>query len=180
MADQIIFNVGLKMEILQSSISELQKVLNNLEPNSRGFKDLGRVISSMTDDLSKLQKASNNGFINETQINQAGKVIDRIEDRLNNAQQIIRSLSFRDIQLDNSQLQVFNDLQDQLRAIEAQFNAVKEQAKQGLLSDANTRDFLSGPVMSMVNDLDKDFDTIAAKVEMLNRLLLIKLELPQI
>ena len=165
MADQqIVFNVGVKLEAVQSSVNELKKILDNLQPNSKGFKDLDRVVSALSKTMGDLQQRSAKGFVNESQINQAAKLIEKMESQLEGAQQVVNGLKFGDLQLTDAQLKTFADLRAQLDEINRQYAAVKEQFKQSLLSDQNTKNFMSG-TMSMANDLDKDFDTIAAKVE---------------
>ena len=47
-------SIPIKLDILKSSIADLEKVLNNLTPNTAGWKSISKLIASMKADAEKL------------------------------------------------------------------------------------------------------------------------------
>lgn len=162
--EQIVYNVGVRFEPIQSSVTELKRILENLQPDSRGYKDLSKIINQMTAEMEKFQRTSNGGFTNTKQVDSATKSIDKMEDRLLAAQQVIERLKISDIKLSPEQIVSFDNIQQKIDEVNQKFADAKEQFKQGLLSEGNTKDFLSGGFMSMANEVNKSLDVLSNKL----------------
>ena len=131
--EKIVFDVGINLEIIQSSVNDIKKILDNLTPNTKGFKDLSKIIDVMTEEMDKFRRITAEGVTDPGQLKTAEKSLVKVNDEFLKAQQIVDRLKFSDIKLDDSQLQTFQKFQEQLTEINNKFNAVKEQVKQNIL-----------------------------------------------
>ena len=59
---QVTVDVGVKLQVLQSSVNELQKVLDKLQPNSSGFKTLSTILTNARKEMEKLQVQTDLNF----------------------------------------------------------------------------------------------------------------------
>ena len=73
------FKIPVSFEALQSSITDLQKILDGLQPNTKQWKELSRIINTMTSEASKLQAQMSMPFTSQKQFNSAEKTIDKLE-----------------------------------------------------------------------------------------------------
>lgn len=163
MAEQIVFPVSLKLEVLQSSVAELRKVLDNLSPDTKGYKDLAKIIDGISNEMRNLQTMSARGFVNQGQFDRAGKSIDKIEESLIKAQLALGDIKFSDLKLDAGQQEQLKQIEDGIAAVGERYNQVKEQTKQELI---NTDSFKRGLEQIGAGDfINKSFDEIQAKLE---------------
>lgn len=158
---QVTINVGAKLQVLQSSVNEIQKVLDKLEPNSTAFKRLNTIISNIKTDMERLQVQSSKGFISQAQFNQTERTIDKIESSLGRTKIIIDNLNFKDIKLTPEQEQTFKDFEKELEDIEVKYTEAREKIKQGLLADDSVKDSIFKVDKKLIN---KDLDDIEKAV----------------
>jgi len=158
---QITVDVGVKLNVMQSSLAELQKVLSHLEPDSSGFKGLSKIINEMTREMEKFQVQTSKGFTSGKQFDQAERSIEKMEETLMKAQIAMGNLKFSDIKLDSNQTKAFNDLEQAIVTAEQRLDSIKEKTKQGIFAD-------SASVLTLErldkNGIRKTFDEIDAIV----------------
>ena len=87
-------NLPVNLEVMQSSLNDLQKVLNKLEPDSAPFKSLSRIILEMTRGMEKFQIQTSKGFTSQRQFDQAQKTVEKLEESLTRAQLAISRIKF--------------------------------------------------------------------------------------
>ena len=77
---EITVDVGVRLQVLQSSIAELERTVNkSFNPDSSGFKAMQKIIASMRAEMERFQIQTNKGFGSQQQFNQAGKTIEKME-----------------------------------------------------------------------------------------------------
>lgn len=165
-------NLPVNLEVMQSSLNDLQKVLNKLEPDSAPFKSLSRIILEMTRGMEKFQVQTSKGFTSQRQFDQAQKTVEKLEESLTRAQLAISRIKFSDIKLDAKQSAAFDGFEQELDKIEKKLDAVKEKVKNDIFSDDVTKSQLS---LIDKQGLNKSFDEIEKIVE--NRTRTIKAEI---
>ena len=67
---------SVRLQVIKSSIDDLQKVLDKLEPNSAGFNRLNKVIKSMRREVESFQVQVTKGFDSQQDFNKAGKSLN--------------------------------------------------------------------------------------------------------
>ena len=154
---QITINVGAKLQVLQSSVDEIQKILDKLEPNSQPFKRLSSVITNVRNDMEKLQIQTSKGFVSQSQFNQTERTIDKIEGSLSRTKIILDSLKFKDIKLTKSQEDTFKNFEQEIEKIEERYAEAKENIKKGLFSDSNLNATL---IRIDKNAINKDLEDV--------------------
>lgn len=154
---QITINVGAKLQVLQSSVDEIQKILDKLEPNSLPFKRLSSVITNVRNDMEKLQIQTSKGFVSQSQFNQTERTIDKIESSLSRTKIILDSLKFKDIKLTKSQEDTFKNFEQEIEKIEERYTEAKENIKKGLFSDSNLNATL---IRIDKNAINKDLEDV--------------------
>ena len=160
--DQVSVSLGVKLNILQSSVAEIQKILDKLEPNSTSFKKLSGVIANITKDVDRLQVQMAKPFGSQTQFNQTEKTLDKIEDDLNNTRLLVDRINFSDLKLDSDQLAVFDGFKQKLNSISKEVEVFKEGLKGQFLGDDINRQFVENINPNLIN---KSFDDIIKAVE---------------
>ena len=159
---QITVDVGVKLNVMQSSLADLQKVLSHLEPDSAGFKSLSKIIAEMTREMEKFQVQTSKGFTSGKQFDQAERSIEKMEETLTKAQIAMSNLKFSDIKLDANQTKAFNELEQAIVTAEQRLDSIKEKTKQGIFSDTAAVNTLRALDK---NGIQKSFDEIDAIVE---------------
>ncbi len=154
---QVTIDVGARLQILQSSVSDIQKVLDKLEPNTTSFKRLSAIVNTIRNDMERLQAQSSKGFISQSQFSQTERTIDKIETSLNRTKIVIDNLKFKDIKLTPEQEQSFKNLEREIGNIEKAYISAKDQIKQKLFSNEDTKLTL---INFDQNILNKDLDAI--------------------
>ena len=153
--------VNLKLEVLQSSLTQLQNLLNKLTPNSKGFKDLQNIVTSITGNMEKLSAQTSKPFINQSQFSQAEKTIENIEEGFSRAQLIANRIEFSDLKLDSSQMAEIENFNQQIEQLRANFESLKETEKVKLLGDV---DFSGLKDMMNPNTLTGSFDEVIKQI----------------
>ena len=153
--------VNLKLEVLQSSLTQLQNLLNKLTPNSKGFKDLQNIVSSITGNMEKLSAQTSKPFINQAQFSQAEKTIENIEEGFSRAQLIANRIEFSDLKLDSSQMAAIESFNQQIEQLKANFESLKETEKIKLLGDV---DFSGLKDIMNPNTLTGNFDEVIKQI----------------
>ena len=158
---QITVDVGVKLNVMQSSLADLQKVLSHLEPDSTGFKSLSKVINEMTREMEKFQVQTSKGFTSNKQFDQAERSIEKMEETLVKAQIAMSNLKFSDIKLDANQTKAFESLEQAITVAEQRLESIKEKTKQGIIADSASVNTLA---RLNPNAIQKSFDEIDAIV----------------
>ena len=135
MAAQITVDVGVQLNVLQSSINELKSILSKLEIDSSSFKKVSSLIDSMSNSMQKFQTQTSKAFTSQGQFDKAQGTLEKIEETLNRTQQAIKNIKFSDLKLDNSQLDSFKQLVsnlDEAKTVYSNFlSSLKSQATAG-------------------------------------------------
>ena len=148
---------------MQSSINQLHKVLDSLQPNSKGFRELQILVNSIEKDFRGLQTQTSKPLVSQTQFTQIEKTVGRMEDSLISARYAMSRIDFKDLKLDTGQLAQLQQFDDTIKKIQADFDQFKRTVAQGVLANGN-KETLVGFGVSTV-DLEKDFDTAIKAVE---------------
>ena len=162
---EITVDVGVRLNVLQSSIADLERIVNkSLTPDTSGFKAMQKIITSMRNEAEKLQIQMNKGFGSQQQFNQAGKTIEKLETSLARAKLAAENIKFSDIKLDSNQQKMFNDIEQQIAKAEAEFTEFQNKVRDGIiLKDSNK------PLLDMVgvkpSDYAKSFDEISSIID---------------
>ena len=126
---QVTINVGARLQVLQSSVNEIQKVLDKLQPNSAGFKNLSIILNQITKEMDHLQVQASKPFGSQNQFNQTEKTLDKIEDSLNNAQIALNRINFKDLKLNPEQEQQFKNLRNDIAETKKALDSFKNEQK---------------------------------------------------
>lgn len=158
---QVTFNVGARLQVLQSSVNEIQKVLDKLQPNSAGFKNLQIILNQITKEMDRLQVQASKPFGSQNQFNQAEKTLDKIEDSLNNAQIALGRISFKDLKLSPDQEQQFKDLRNDIAETKKALDSFKNEQKIELFKNADFKKFADSIDSNLIK---KNFSEVAQAV----------------
>ena len=155
-------SLPISLEVLQSSVTNLENTLKNLKPESKAFRELERILKSARAEMDRLQVQASKPFGNQQQFNQTEKTIDKIGEALSRAQITIDRIDFKDLKLTDDQQKTFNAFEQQIKDIQQEVVDFKNELKGNLLDNVNFTDFLK--------DLDpqyasKSFDEIVSIVK---------------
>ena len=139
---EITVDVGVRLNVLQSSIAELERSLKNLKPDESGFKGLQKIISSMRAEMEKLQIQTGKSFSSPQQFRQAGKTVEKLETSLARARLAVENIKFSDLKLDSNQQKAFEQVEQQIEAAESKFNDFQEKIKSGIIGNSAIQDGL--------------------------------------
>ena len=154
---EITVDVGVRLNVLQSSITELERSLKNLKPDEAGFKGLQKIISSMRAEMEKLQIQTGKSFSSPQQFKQAGKTVEKLETSLARARLAVENIKFSDLKLDSNQQKAFEQVEHQIEAAESKFNDFQEKIKSGIIGNSAIQDGLQ---LIKTSDLQKSFDEL--------------------
>ena len=94
---EITVDVGVRLKAMQSSVADLQKVLDGLQPNSSGFKALQKIIADINRDMDRLRIQTSKPFGSQNQFNQTEKTVDKLEESLEKVKITIDRIKFSDL-----------------------------------------------------------------------------------
>lgn len=154
---QATVDYSVRLQVMQSSVSNLQKVLDKLEPNSAGFNKLDKIIKAITREMEDFQVQTSKAFTSQQQFNKAEKTLEKIGDNLIRAQNTVDGLKFKDIKLTDDQVKSFDLLKEQLKKVNEEVDTVKENFKETLLGKGRNKSIIEGVDANLVT---KNFDTI--------------------
>lgn len=155
-------SVPIRLEVLRNSVSEIEKVLGNLKPESKAFKDLQKIITDTRREMDRLQTQTSKPFGSQQQFNQAEKSVDKIDDALEQARLTISRISFDDLKLSPDQIQQLKAFDDKIDSLRQSVIDFKNEMKGNLLEDADFSKFLESIDPQYAS---KTFDEIVAMVE---------------
>lgn len=155
-------SIPVKLEVLRSSISDLEKILNNLQPNTSGWKSLSKLIGQMQTEAEKLQAQLNIPFGSQKQFNAATKTIDQIEQIAARIRVAMENLKFSDIKLSPEQTKQFESLEQEILNIRNAYKQLQDDVKKELLSNSTNSSLIAG---LNVKTLESDFEDIKAAVD---------------
>lgn len=159
---EITVDVGVRLKAMQSSVADLQKVLDGLQPNSSGFKALQRIIADINRDIDRLRIQTSKPFGSQNQFNQTEKTVDKLEESLEKVKITIDRIKFSDLKLDSSQTAQLDNFKKQLKDIKQEFTDFKADLKGQFLDNDFNKAFVEGINPNLLN---KSFDEIVKNVE---------------
>ena len=154
--------VPIRLKVLQDSISEFQKILNNLQPNTNNWKALNKIISSMSAEVQKLQAQMSMPFSSEKQFTQANKTIDKLEETATRISVVMQGLQFSDIKLTPEQINQFTKFEEEINKIRESYKKLQDETK-GKLFAVEKNQSLLGNIGK--GTLEKDFEGLESAVE---------------
>ena len=155
-------SIPVRLKILQDSIGEFQKVLSNLQPNTKNWKDLSRIIENMSSEVQKLQGQMSVPLTSAKQFAQTEKTIDRLQEIAGRTQAVMNSLKFSDIKLTPAQADQLKAFDEEIKTIETSYKSLQDTVKQQLLTNQNNSNLIQGLDKGA---LDKSFSEIKQAVE---------------
>ena len=159
---QVAVDVPVRLQVMQTSVDEMKRVLNTLKPDSAAWKNLDSIIKAMTSQMEKFQIQTSKSFGSQTQFKQANKTLDQMEDTLARAKLQIEKINFKDLKLEGASLDEFNRLKQALTDIENNFKTFKESTKGELFKDASFKEFAEKLDPNIV---DKKFDDVVRIIQ---------------
>ena len=159
---EITVDVGVRLKAMQSSVADLQKVLDGLQPNSSGFKALQRIIADINRDMDRLRIQTSKPFGSQNQFSQTEKTVEKLEDSLEKVKITIDRIKFSDLKLDSSQTAQLDNFKQQLKDIKKEFTDFKADLKGQFLDNDFNKAFVEGINPNLLN---KNFDEIVKNVE---------------
>ena len=114
MAEQLVIDVGARIQVLQSSISDMQKILDRLQPNTSGWKQLESIFRNMRAELDKLILQNGKPVVDPKQFTMAEKSIDKLEAAMGKAKLTIDRLKVSDIKFTPEQQSQFDNFKKQI------------------------------------------------------------------
>ena len=154
--------VPVRLKVLQESIAEFQKILNDLQPNTSNWKALNKIISQMVSESQKLSAQLSVPFSSEKQFTQANKTIDKLEETAARVSVVMQQLKFSDIKLTPGQENQFKAFETEIDKIRNAYKKLLDDTKQELLSNANNKTLI-GNIDGKA--LEKDFIGIEKAIQ---------------
>ena len=126
---QAVVDVGVRLQVLQSSLREMEGLLKNLKPDVSAFSSLQKIIADVKKEIERVQVQTSKPFISAKQFTQAEKSLDKIEESLIKADLRIKNLKFSDIKITPEQQKSFDELEKEIEEIERKYNLVQEKRR---------------------------------------------------
>ena len=162
---EITVDVGVRLNVIQSSIAELERAVNkSLNPDSSGFKAMQKILTSMRTEAERLQIQMNKGFGSQQQFNQAGKTIEKLETSLARAKIAAENIKFSDIKLNSSQQKMFSDIEQQIAKADAEFTEFQNKVRDGIVQKDSNKSALTLAGLKP-SDYAKSFDEVSALID---------------
>ena len=149
--------MSVELDVLKSSIDDIQKVLNTLKPDTKAFTALQNVVKSMTKDLSQAETNMAKGFSSNADFKATEKIIERISAALAKTGEITKGIQFSDLKLDKATADQYSKLVDDLKKAQQEYNNFQKNMVKNTLSQGNNKQILQGIDPDLVN---KSFDKI--------------------
>ena len=159
---QVTIDVSARLQLLRSSVDEIQKTLDKLKPDSSGFKELTKILTSARKEIDQLQVQASKPFGSQKQFDQAEKTIDKVEDSLERAKIAIERINFSDLKLSQSQIDSFEALKQRIIDIKKEFTNFKEAEKLELFKDNDFKQFADSIDANLIS---KNFDQVIVAIE---------------
>ena len=159
---QVTIDVSARLQLLRSSVDEIQKTLDKLKPDSSGFKELTKILTSARKEIDQLQVQASKPFGSQKQFDQAEKTIDKVEDSLERAKIAIERINFSDLKLSQSQVDSFEALKQRIIDIKKEFTNFKEAEKLELFKDNDFKQFADSIDANLIS---KNFDQVIVAIE---------------
>ena len=159
--------VPVRLDVLQDSVAQLQQVLNNLEPKTSAWKDLKKLIESMSRETETLSINLSKPFGSQKDFVAAEKSVSKIEAAFQRAQNTIASIHFSDIKLTTSQQEELSKLTDNLNKIKNEVTTFKAQLKENLKSSDLWADIEQIDTAAMSHSFDQILKIVGNKVNSL-------------
>lgn len=159
---ELVVDVSARIQLLQSSIDEMQKVMDKLKPDSSGYKELQRIFASLTKQMESLQVQTSKTFSNQGQFDKANKTIDKIEESLIKAEMALEKIDFSQIQVSPEQQAEFDKLKNKISEIKKSLEDFKNSEKLNLFENADFKKFADSIDKNLV---EKNFDEVVKAVE---------------
>ena len=154
--------MSVELDVLKSSVDNLQKVLDTLKPNTKAFTSLQSVIRSITKDLDTAENQMRKGFSSNAQFTATEKVIEKISAALLKAGQSAKKIKFSDLKLDNTVSKQYDELVQKIKKTEQEFNKFQKTAVSQTLKQGNNKQILQFIDPNLVN---KNFDQVVAGIK---------------
>lgn len=162
MAEQLVIDVGARIQVLQSSISDMQKILDRLQPNTSGWKQLESIFRNMRAELDKLILQNGKPVVDPKQFTMAEKSIDKLEAAMGKAKLTIDRLKVSDIKFTPEQQSQFDNFKKQIEDAKTAFEDFKKNVTQDFLNTGNNQNILTSIFKGGI--VSKDLDEINTKV----------------
>ena len=162
---EITVDVGVRLQVIQSSIAELEKTINkSLNPDSSGFRAMQKILTSMRTEAERLQIQMNKGFGSQQQFNQAGKTIEKLETSLARVKITAENIKFSDIKLNSNQQKMFDDIEQQIAKADAEFTEFQNRVRDGIIQKDSNQSALK-LIGFKPGDYAKSFDEISSIID---------------
>lgn len=182
-------NIPVRLKVLQDSIDDFQKILDSLQPETKGWRSVSRIIAQMTSEAQRFQVQISKPFSSEKQFDQAEKSIDKLEESAERLKIVINGLTITDLKLNPDQLKELQQYEKEINDIKTSYKQLQEEAKKKLLDNGNNKELLGAipdkqtlsrsfsgiqaAVNQHVNDLEKGveeqkklFDQLKSNIEL--------------
>ena len=155
-------SVPVRLKVMQDSIANFQKILDNLQPNTNNWKALSKLLNTMVSDSQKLQAQMSTPFNSQKDFNQTERTISKLEESAARFSFAIKQIQFSDLKLDQSQIEELQKYEQEIENIRNAYKKLQEDTKEKLLSN-ETNSNLIGNISA--STLTKDFDAIEKSVD---------------
>ena len=156
--------IPVRLEVLQDSISGLQKILNGLQPNTANFKAVEKIINQMTQEAQKLQAQLSRPFTNEGQFRTTNKTLDKLEESAARIQVIMGQLQFSDLKLTPAQQESFDQLNSKINEIKTNYTDFLNKIKEGVISNSANKQLVDN-LFGSAGTLKANFDEIKQAID---------------
>ena len=154
--------VPINLEIVNSSLADIKKVLDSLSPDTKNFSALKNIVADMEKSAGAFAQKMSVPFRNKSQFTSAGKDLDKFMAQMEKFNQLRGDLQLGDFKVvDPASLQQLADLKKQLEDAQKEIIKIQEQTLQGLFNNAD----VSGALIAIDPDITKkSFEEVEAIV----------------
>lgn len=156
-------NVPVRLKVIQDSVNDFQKILDNLQPNTKGWKDVSKLLGQMSSEAQKFAAQMSRPFSSERQFDQAEKTLDRLEESAAKMRVLMQGLDFSDIKLTQAQSTELQKFDKEINQIRLSYQKLQNDVKNKLINNNNNADLLG--VLPKKDILNKGFDEIKSAVD---------------
>lgn len=144
--------VPINLEIVNSSLADIKKVLDSLSPNTKNFSALKSIVADMEKSAATFAQKMSVPFRSKSQFTSAGKDLDKFMAQMEKFNQLRGGLQLGDFKvIDPASLQQLADLKKQLEDAQKEITKIQEQTLQGLFNNAD----VSGVLIKIDPDITK-------------------------
>lgn len=131
--------IPINLEIVNSSLADIRKVLDSLSPNTKNFNTLKSLVSDMEKSAASFAQKMSIPFTSKNQFASANKDLDKFMAHVDKFNKLSQGISLDNFKIDASAIQQIEALKTELKNAQEEITKIQQQTLEGLMSNETTK-----------------------------------------